>query len=317
MKAIRTYRALPFERRMLVNTVIGLCFSSALALGKFAIGLFTDYNLVSIAVYTFAILLAKLQCVLGIKSEKRAFRQRNAMIARFLLAASLIYIGFMSRMFFIERKIKNNTMSYVLILAFLSFCELGFAIAGLIRTKSKGHYYRNIRIINFCVALIAILTTQMAILNMETQTGVVDIGNAYTGIGVGVFIALCAVYIFVAPKTSVVGREHQTFVLRDGTRNRLIDMEKESAALTLCRSRIYGDYVFRASVEKDTVEGDIGRTPSLWKRMHVVWKVLCCILSEILIFVWFIGRGVLFFRSIDLPSRLNNIMEENGFVRKE
>lgn len=312
--AIRTYRSLPYEQKIVVKTMIGLCGSFVLACGKFAVGLFTDYNLISIAVYTAAILLAKLECVLGVRTEKRTFKQRNRLTAGFLLLSSILYIGFMSRMFFIERRIKNNGMNYVLILAFISFCELGFAIAGLFRTKSSGHYYRNIKIINFCVALIAILTTQMAILDMESQTGVVNIANAYTGIGVGCFIALCAVYILIAPITSVVGREHNTFVLERSAENRLIDMQRGRAELTLCRSAVYGDYLYRAKIEGNIVDGDIVRGKSLWKRMHPLLKVLCCILSELLVFVWLIGRGILFLRAACLPQRLERKMKENGFA---
>lgn len=177
-KLIRKYRESSFEQKTLYKTIIGLCFSTVLACGKLVIGLFTDYNLISIAVYTFGILIAKSECVLGIKTNKRTFQQRNILIAVFLFFASVFYIGFMVQMFFIDRKLKDNGMIYVLLLAFISFVELGFAIAGLIRTKNKGHYYRNIKIINFCVALIAILTTQMSILNMQSETNTVNIANA-------------------------------------------------------------------------------------------------------------------------------------------
>ena len=105
-KLIRTYKEMSFEEKTIVKTVIGLCFSTVLACGKLVIGLFTDYNMISIAVYTFGILFAKLECVLGIKPNKRTFKQRNILIAVFLFIASVFYIGFMVRMFFIERKLK-------------------------------------------------------------------------------------------------------------------------------------------------------------------------------------------------------------------
>lgn len=311
-KLIRKYRELSFEQKMIWKTIIGLCFSAILACGKLIIGIFTDYNLISVAVYTFGILIAKLECVLGVKTNKMTFKQRNTFTAVFLLLSSVLYIGFMSRMFFIERRIKNNSLVYVVLLAFISFWELGFAIAGLIRTKNKGHYYRNIKIINFCVALIAILTTQISILNMESE-GVVSIINAYSGIGVGIFIALCAVYILIAPKTSILDREHNTFVLKEADKNRLIDMQSKAVEIMLCRSAVYGDYIYTAKIENNTVEGDIVRGKSLWKRMHILCKILCCILSEILIFIWLTGRGILFLRSVCLPQRLAKLMEKNGF----
>ena len=316
-KLIRKYRESSFEQKTLYKTIIGLCFSTVLACGKLIIGPFTDYNLISIAVYTFGILIAKLECVLGIKTNKRTFQQRNILIAVFLFIASVFYIGFMVQMFFIDRKLKDNGMIYVLLLAFISFVELGFAIAGLIRTKNKGHYYRNIKIINFCVALIAILTTQMSILNMQSETNTVNIVNAYSGIGVGCFIALCGVYILFAPKISVINREHNVFVLENREKNKLIDLNAEAINIRLSWSFVHGSYVYRASVCGDVIDGHIEREPSLWKCMHVFWKVTCCILSEILLFVWMISRLLFFLRSLNLPKRLENKMNDNGFTRVE
>lgn len=311
---ISKYRAMSFEQKLITKTVIGLGFSLALAIGKFVIGFFSDYNLISIAVYTFGLLLAKFECVLGVKTSKKTFEQRNFLTALFLLLSGIFYILFMGSMFFTERKIKNNRAMYVLILAFISFCELGFAIAGLLRTRNRGHYFRNIKIINFCIALIAILTTQMSILNMQSETGVADIFNAYTGIAVGCFTAICAIYILIAPKISVVGRERNTYVLKEKSINGF-DMQSGRLELLLCRSMVYGDYVYRAKIENDTVDGYIGRNKSLWKRLPVPARIICCILSEILIFLWLAGRGILFLRSENLPRRLDGIMKQNGFEK--
>ena len=272
---IRKYREMPFEQKTILKTIIGLCFSAVLACGKLVIGLFTDYNMISIAVYTFGILFAKFECVLGVKTNKRTFKQRNIMTAVFLFVSSVFYIGFMCRMFFIERHIKSQSMVYVLLLAFISFVELGFAITGLIRTKNKGHYYRNIKIINFCVALIAILTTQMSILNMNSETSIVNIANAYSGIGVGIFIALCAIYILFAPKTSVIDREHNIFRLENETKNKLIDLNDKTVEILLSWSTVYGSYVYRATVKDGIIDGHIERNKSLWKRMHLFWKIIC------------------------------------------
>ncbi len=315
MSLTERYKSLSYESKLLIKAAAGLIFSALLAAGKLVVGLFTDYNLISVALYAMALLLAKAECILGAKRDKLTFKQRNILTAAFLFVASSIYIAFMCGMFFTERRIRNNSMGYVLILAFISFMELGFAIAGLFRTKDRGHYFRNIKIIDFCIALIAILTTQMSILNMMSGTGVVSIANAYSGIAVGCFIALCAVYILIAPKTSVVGREHAKFVLKEAGKNDLVDMGREDVGILLCRSFIYGDYVFRAKITSAICEGDISRTPSLWKRMNIYFKILCCVLSEILIFVWLIGRLILFFRTINLPDRLEKVMRANGFMK--
>lgn len=313
MGIFQKYRSISYERKIIAYTVIGICFSSLLACGKLIIGLFTDYNLCGVAVYTFAFVLAKLECVLGMKTRERTHKNRNLYVAMFLLLSSLVYIAYNARMFFISREAKKYSLGYVGIIAFISFAELGFAISGLLRTKNRRHYYRTIKIINFGIALTAIYTTQITILDY-TATGADDI-NAFTGIGVGAFIALCSAYILAAPCLSVAGREHNVFVSTDSSANKIIDMPCGKCEIVLCKSFIYGDYIYRAKIVDGKIDGYIERAPSLWKRMPLIFKIICCILSEILIFVWLIGRAILFFRSAMLPQRLEKIMKGNGLER--
>lgn len=315
-KLIKRYKELSFEQRIVLHAVLGLVFSTTLASGKFVVGLFTDYNLCTVALYTFALLTAKLECVLGVKTNKRSFKTRNILVAVFLFISSVLYVGFSARSLFLERTTDEQSLAYVLCVAFISFCELGFAIAGILRVKNKGHFYRDIKIINFCVALIAILTAQIAILNytaMENR----DEYNAYAGIGVGIFIALCAVYILFAPIISIVDRERNVFILKDERKNALVNMANDSIELILCKSVIYGSFAYRANIRDGRVDGHIVRGKSLWKRMNVALKIFCCILSEILLPVWLVGRLILLFRSIDIPKRLEKKMIKNGFVKIE
>lgn len=310
----RRYKEMSFEQRTVLHTVIGLCFSTVFACGKFILGLFSDYNLCIIAVYTIALLLSKLECVLGVKSQKLSFKTRNILLSCFLLLSSIVYIAFMCRMFFIDRKVKEYGLNYVVIVAFISFAELGFAIAGILRTKNKSHFYRAVKIINFCIGLIAILTTQITILDFCAESGA-DFFNACTGVGVGCTIAILAVYILVMPKISVVGREHNAFILKDEAENKLVNMQNSLFEIPLCNSKIYAPYIYRADICGDKIDGYIQRGESLWKRMHIILKILCCILSELLIFVWFAGRFIFFIRSANLPKQLEKLMLENGFVK--
>lgn len=307
------YRGLTFEKKTVVNTIISLCFSFALAAGKFVVGLFADPALCIIALYTSALLVAKVQCLLGVKAGA-AFKKRNVLVAVFMMISSVTYIFFMCATLFAQRTVRAHGLTYVVLLAFISFCELGFAVAGIFRTKSRGHFYRSIKIISFCTALIAILTTQTAILGF-TDAGDAAPYNALTGGCVGVFIAACAVFILVAPKLSVAGREHNAYVLKNPSENKSV---KEGAfQLLLCKSAVYGSYIYRAVFADGRLEGDIVRTPSLWKRMNIYCKILCCVLSEILVFAWLLGRAALFIRSANLPARLNKLLAEEGFEAEE
>lgn len=306
---IRKYRAMPYENRLVLRSTLGLCFSAVLTSGKFIIGILSDVYLCIIAVYTCAILLAKLQCIRGTKNPTR----RGPVIAAVLLFfASVVYSAFMGSFAFARRQQGEYGISYVAFLALIAFCELGFSIAGIFRTADRGYFYLDIKIIDFCIAMIALLTAQIAILNF-TGTPNADVWNSFAGMGVGILIAMCAIYILIAPKVRLVGREHQAFLLTDGEKNSLIDMKKTAVFIVLCRSFVYGSYVYEAEVSGSFVDGHIVRGESLWKRMNLALKILCIVLSEILVFVWLIGNAVLFFRSMNLPKRLQKRMAQNGF----
>lgn len=309
---IKRYGDLSYERKTLIKTVIGLCFSAALVCGKFVIGVLTDYNLCSIALYTCALLLSKLECVLGVKSQKMTFKTRNGLIALFLFVSSVVYIGFTCRTLITGSEIKNYRPIYVYLLAFVSFSELGFAITGIFRTKNRGYFYRDIKIINFCAAVIAILTAQTAILDF-TGTQNASAYNSYTGLGVGVLIAACAVYILVAPEITVNEGERLVFVLKESGKNGLFAADAAAFEMPLCKSTVYGTYSYRAEVKDGVIDGKIARSETLWKKLHIVLKVLCCILSEILIILWLAGRFIYFLRSVNLKKRLEKKMNNNGF----
>lgn len=317
-KRILNYINLPYEQKLILKTVVGMLFSAALAVGKLIIGLFGDYALCGTAAYSLAMLAAKLECVIGTRTQTKSFAHRNRMVAVFLMISSVCYTVFMSRLLFTERVPTEYPLEYVVILAFISFVEFGFALSGLIRTKDKGHFYRNIKIVNFGLAMIAILTTQITLLDF-TQTPSADGFNGCAGIGIGIFLAICAVYVYFAPRISVVGREYNEFRLCFVAQNKLIRTSDtgQSVELMLCKSYVYGSYVYRARLEGETLRGNIERQPSLWKRMPVAVKILCIVLSEILMFVWLGGRLIYFFRTIDLPGRLERILQKQGFERVE
>ncbi|MCM1404475.1 MAG: hypothetical protein NC133_03185 [Prevotella sp.] len=307
----------PILERKLWITNIGLVLSTISASGKFMFGMLFDRNLCVIAIYTLVLLLAKFECVLGLKSSKRTLPRQNRLIATLLCCASLVYIGCMVKMLLSPASTKTYDLFATCMIAFIAFVEFGCALAGIISKKYQGYYlYRNLKIINFIMALMAILTTQMVILDF-TLTQNVTAYNASTGIGIGVVTVFCAIYILVAPRIGVVGHEHQAFYLCVPTQNHLVDTHATTLNLTLCRSWLHGNYVYRAHVHGDTVRGNIVRTPTLWQRIPIVGKIVCCILSEILIFVWLLGRLLFFFRTATVPKRLAKLMSRNGFTALE
>lgn len=310
---LKKYISLSFEQRLITNTVIGLCFSAALALGKFILGLVTDYTLCAVAAYTLALLLAKAECVIAYRSDGKLGYKKTALIAALALISGVIYTAYMGSALFVERTKSPMTLTKVTLLAFISFVEFGFAVAGILRTNGRDNFCRFIKIINLCVALMSILTTQINLLNF-THTEVASAQNAYSGMGVGVFTMLCALYILLYPKLGIYGKEHGVFTQLEGDFPAL-PAPDDSVNICLVRSALYGSYIFKAAVGDKTLEGDIIRQKSLLVRMHIALKILCIILSEILIFVWLTGRIIFMLRCICLPQRLDKRLADYGYVR--
>lgn len=166
---------------------------------------------------------------------------------------------------------------------------------------------------NLVSALTAIMTAQVALLSRSEKNA--NLYNGVTGVIVGSVTVLLAIYVYYAPKISVVGRERNVFRLVDPHKDRLGTKEGGSVRITLCKSVVYGSYVYVAGRTGEFVDGRIVRTAGGWKRLPVSGKIVCIVLSEILVFVWAAGYAVYFFRSLDMPRKLEGIMAGNGWEK--
>lgn len=281
------------------------------AIGKILFGVFTDVILCAVGAFNLMLFIAKLGCVIGIRRNK-GFKNRNTFTAIFLFFGGLLYAIYMSLNLYLDIQQDEYPMAVAIIIAAIAFTELGIAIYGLIRTKEKGHDYRNIKIISFASSLIALMTAQIAILSFTNETDVSQF-NSYSGIAVGAITMLLAIYVYFAPQISTIDREHNTFKLIINENNKIVDVSQGNVELMLVKSKIYGDYVYQASVENDVVDGKIIKKPGIWKSLHIVVKIICIILSEVLIFAWIIGYAIYFVRTIDMPRKLQKKMIDNGF----
>lgn len=310
-KLINMIRSIPYETKLLYTTTVTMTAGLVMTMGKIIFGVFTDIILCAVGAFNLMLLIAKLGCVIGIRKNK-TFNNRNTFTAIFLFFGGLLYSVYMSLNLLLDIPQDGYSMVTAIIIATISFTELAIAIYGLIRTKEKGHYYRNIKIISFASSLIAIMTAQIAILSFTNETDVSHF-NSYSGIAVGGITMLLAIYVYFAPQISTIDRQHNTFKLVEVEKNMLIDMKQKSINLLLIKSKIYGDIIYQAFVENDIIDGNIVKKRGVWSQSHVIVKIICIILSEILIFVWAIGYIVYFMRTIDMSLKLHKKMLSNGF----
>lgn len=114
-------------------------------------------------------------------------------IALLIFFGGVIYTIYMTRLFFHPMK-SNYTNITAISIATISFLELGFAIAGLV--KSNTILETALRCINLSSSFTAIVTTQIAILAFTSYADSSK-PNGLLGIIFGSFIILTSLFMFV------------------------------------------------------------------------------------------------------------------------
>ena len=310
-KVIAKIRSIPYEKRLLATSTFTTGCNTLIAAGKIIVGIFSDLVMCAVGVFNILLMITKITCIVGAKKNK-PFGKRNAFSAVFLFFAGLVYALYMGASLVFTMPQKTYSMWTSVMMAAIAFAEMGVAIYGLIKTKRRGHYYRNIKIVSFVSALIAIMTAQVALLSFS-EDAMLAANNSYTGIGIGIITMLLALYVYYAPQISVIDREHNIFRLADKSADKITDTEQAHAEITLVKSKIHGDYVFDYEKDGDAVDGHIKKKRGFWKGLPLAVKIIFIILSEILVFVWAVSYAVYFFRTLDLPAKQKKLMENNGY----
>lgn len=313
MKLINKYRALSFEEKTIFMTKISILNNLVLAAGKIILSIFFGVFFLVAGIVNVFIMGSKYQCYLGERyPHKKTFEYRNRMIGLFLLCAGVEYAIYMARMTFTNVDIMKYDMILGICVACVAFVELAIAIKGCFNSFGKGHYYRNIKLISLCSALTAIVLTEVALTSFasEVDTRVI---NGLFGMIIGGIIVLISIYIFIAPKISIVDREHNVYKLKEGSEK----IEDKEIVIKLTNSKYYGDYSYVGKIDGDIIDGHIvkGKTP-IWS-WNIYVLILVITLSEILIFPYAVGALIFHFKCSGLIDKLDKIMLDKGYEKIE
>lgn len=159
---------------------------------------------IAIGIYTFSVFL----CISGLNSILAGYARRTYLdcekaskgdsekeykvflkIALFILGGSVAFTFYMARLFYYPDHVKYGTIPAITI-ATMAFTELGFAIAGVARTKDI--LASAIKKLNLTSAFSAIVLTQVAILSFTQETDL-SYFNAIGGIvfgGLSIIVSL-------------------------------------------------------------------------------------------------------------------------------
>lgn len=311
VKLIDKYRSLSFEGKTIFTTKISILMNLCLGIGKIILSFFMGVFFAVAGIVNICIVMAKSECYVGVKEpHNKSFNHRNKFISAFLFVAGLQYSIYMGRLIFTDISIMDYDMILGISIACVSFVELAIAIKGCFNSFGKGHYYRNIKLISLCSALTAIVLTEVALTSFAAE-GDTRLINGIVGMLVGIVIILISIYIYYAPRVSIVDREHNIYRLING--NNSINEEKVNIKLT--NSKFYGDYVYIGINKDNIIDGHINKEKSPIFGWNIYIKILIIVLSEILIFPYAIGALVFHIKCRNIIKKLDLMMIEKGYEK--
>jgi len=311
LEIINKYRALSFKEKTIFTTRFSILINFLLGIGKVILSFFFGVFFLVAAIVNFFVMLAKLECYLGERyPNKKSFDYRNKCVGIFLLIAGIEYVVYMARMIFTDVTIMNYDMILGICVACVSFVELAIAIKGCFNSYGKGHYYRNIKLISLCSALTAIVLTEVALTSFASESDL-RVTNGLVGMIVGVIMILISIYIFIAPRISIVDREYNVYKIKENVE----PLKDEEIKIKLTNSNFYRDYVYVGKVDGDIIEGHIVQEKSPIFSWNIYVLSLVILLSEILIFPYAFGALVFHFKCRNIIDELDKKMLEKGYEK--
>ncbi len=305
LKIIKKYRTLSFEDKTIFSTTFSILFNAVMAVGKIFLSFFFGIFFLVSGVLNIFMMMSKSECYLGVKfPNKKTFEYRNFMTGLFLILAGLQYAIYMGRMLYTNVELMEYDMILGISIATVSFVEIAIAIIGCFKVNGKGHYYRNIKIINLCSAMTAIVLTEVALMSFASETDSRMLDGIF-GLVVGAIIVLMGVFIFVAHKISIVDREHNIYKIQN-----LETFYMSEVSIRLTNSKFYADYMYVGKRVDDKIDGHIIRLKSPILKWNVYINILVVVLSEILIFPYAVGAFIFYVKNRKLIDILDKKMAE-------
>lgn len=309
-RIIKKFKSLSFEERTVFSAEFSIIFNAILAIGKIILSIFQGIFFMVAGILNILFLISKLECFMGVKyPHKKTFRYRNIATGVFLILAGIQYAIYMGRMIYANIEPVNYGGFLSVCIATVAFVEMAIAIIGCFKVYGKGHYFRNLKIINLCSAMTAIVLTEVALMTFASETDSRLISGIF-GLVVGIIISILGIFIIIAPKISIVDREHNIYKVINHK-----NIVSEKLEIKLTNSKFYGNYYYKASVNGDIVDGHIVKKKSPIAKWNIYIKILVIVLSEILIFPYAVGALVYYFKNAKLIDKLDSKMTSLGCVK--
>ena len=305
---IKRYKILNFEEAALLNCGFSVIWNICVAGFKLILSIFYGLFFIVSGIVNLFTALAKMQCVKGITKNDN-FERRNKLTSIFLFISGLQYSIYMGSVIFFGRTLDEYGMVAGIFIALVSFIDLTLCIIDLFKVTNKDHYYRNMKIINFCGAMTSIILTMVALLSFASNKDN-SLLCAICGVSVGSLIMLLSIFMYIAPKYSIYDKKYHSY-------KSISETEDKNIEIDLYFSKWYGGYTYIGKLENGVINGQIITRKNEIMKMNKMLLVLLIVLSEILIFVYAVGKIVSYIKCLNIIDKLDKIMKKNGYKKIE
>lgn len=310
-KIINKIKSFSFKEKLLFTSLFSIILNALIGIFEIIISIKYGIFFLIAGIQNLCLMFARIECLLGMFNYKnRSFKIGNLTISLLLISAGIEYIIYMSRMVFSDVNVTEYGMIMGIIIACVSFFQMGLAIRGLFVSYGKGHFVRNLKLINFCTALTAIVLTEVAITSFASEEST-RIYDGIFGMVIGFIIIIIGIFIFIAPKISIVGKEYNIYK----TNSFNTALKTQSFKTTIIKSNLYGDYYYEGNVSGKYIKGYIKKGKSKIFKLNVILLIIIFTLSEILIFPYFVGWLIHYFKSSILIKKLDKKMNDLNYYR--
>lgn len=310
-RLVRWYRGLSFEERTIFHARFSIIFNILIAGIKIILGFVANPVFFATAVVQFFLMLSRWECFRGVTHpERKSFKFRNNLVATFLIMAGIIYSLYMIMTLMQNFTIRTYDLYLGTLVALVAFVEFGVSIKGCLNAYGRGHYYRNIKLISLCSAFTAISLAQMAIMSFAHEGDHLKF-DGWFGVGIGGIIIMIGIYVFIAPKISILDRKHNVYHMTEDTTTPMSERFK----IKLTNSRFYGNYYYVGRTENGMIDGMILEEKNPILKLNLVLKIIIIIFSEILIFPYAVGALIYHFKNAKLIKKLDKMMLDNGCIK--
>ncbi|MCR5787288.1 MAG: hypothetical protein K6G28_06270, partial [Acholeplasmatales bacterium] len=305
-KIFSSYFSLGFKRKTILINIFTSGWMLVFGLTKIAFSYAYGKFFLACGIASIILGLAKILTLHSIRKKAKTKSIYNIIIALMVIAAGITMALIMYFLNIAEDKIKDYPIGLSIIVAISSTLELLITIIGLYKVAFKGHFFRNLKMINLCQAFTSLALTNRFFLISSREDYLLRISSIF-GIVVGIFITMIGVIIFASTYTSIYDKLNHEYVK---TKDFVI---LDHYSIQLHNSFFFGDFTYEAyKVDDNTIDGNIIKHKPRVYESSLIYKVLYLLISPILLIPYI---GILIFElnhSNYMVKQLNKIMESKG-----